>query len=235
MLSFDLVRVVAVRHVRDHVLWLRFSDGRDSRSISAASTATPLRVARPSSRRAARQLGTAASQRAAEADRSAGTGIECRPRGKVMPRCIDCDRNETVPETTPQGGIMTDMGTFRIDVEVENPARPGDRREVHSALVDTGAELSWMPGSVLESLGIRRSKQWRFQQANGTILERWTGSALVYAAGTFATDDVVFGEPGDLVLVGARTLEGLNVRVEPITKRLVDAGPAPAAALVGSG
>jgi hypothetical protein len=41
---------------------------------------------------------------------------------------------------------------------------------------------------------------------------------------------VVFGEAGDLVLLGARTLEGLNLRVEPMAKRLVDAGPAPAAA-----
>jgi len=41
---------------------------------------------------------------------------------------------------------------------------------------------------------------------------------------------VVFGEPGDLVLLGARSLEGLNLRIEPLSKTLVDAGPAPAAA-----
>jgi hypothetical protein len=49
-------------------------------------------------------------------------------------------------------------------------------------------------------------------------------------AGKRTTDDIVFGEPGDLVLLGSRSLEGLNFRVEPLTKRLVDAGPAPAAA-----
>jgi len=41
---------------------------------------------------------------------------------------------------------------------------------------------------------------------------------------------VVFGESGDLTLLGARSLEGLNLRVDPVNKRLVDAGPAPAAA-----
>jgi len=76
--------------------------------------------------------------------------------------------------------MPNDMGSFRVDVELENPARPGQRRTVRSVLVDTGA-------------------------------------------------DVVFGEPGDLVLLGSRTLEGLNFRVEPVTKQLVDAGPAPAA------
>jgi hypothetical protein len=50
-----------------------------------------------------------------------------------------------------------------------------------------------------------------------------------YRAGNRTGDDVVFGHPGDLVLLGSRTLEGLNLSVEPVTKRLVDAGPAPAA------
>ena len=36
---------------------------------------------------------------------------------------------------------MTDqMGTFRVDVEVENPVRPGERRLLRAVLVDTGAE-----------------------------------------------------------------------------------------------
>ena len=123
-----------------------------------------------------------------------------------------------------------EMGSFRVDLEIENPGRPGDRRTVRAVLVDTDAELSWVPASVLESLGIERYAQWRFRQADGTILERWTGPAFVHVAGKRATDDVVFGEPGDLVLLGSRTLEGLNFRVEPVLRRLVDAGPAPAAA-----
>ena len=122
-----------------------------------------------------------------------------------------------------------DMGTFRVDVEIENPARPGERRTLRSVLVDTGAELSWVPADVLESLGIERYNKRHFRQADGTILERWAGPAFFHVAGKRTTDDVVFGEPGDLVLLGSRTLEGLNFRIEPVTKRLVDAGPAPAA------
>jgi predicted aspartyl protease len=123
-----------------------------------------------------------------------------------------------------------DMGTFRVDVEIENPGRPGTRRVIPSVLVDTGAELSWVPADVLESLGVERNNKWSFRQADGTILERWTGIVVIGVGGRRTGDDVVFGEPGDLVLLGSRTLEGLNVRVEPVTKRLVDAGPAPAAA-----
>ena len=123
-----------------------------------------------------------------------------------------------------------EMGTFRTDVEVANPAQPLKRGLIRSALVDTGAALSWFPGTVLRSLGITRLKEVRFRQADGTILSRWTGAALVYAGGTATNDEVVFGEPDDLVLLGARSLEGLNLRVDPVTMQLVDAGPAPAAA-----
>ena len=132
---------------------------------------------------------------------------------------------------SPRGiDMMDDMGTLRANVEIENPARPGARRIITSALVDTGAELSWFPREVLEELGVERRKLWHFRQADGTVLTRWTGAVSVYVAGVWTVDEVVFGEPGDLVLLGARSLEGLNLRVEPATKRLVDAGPAPAAA-----
>jgi predicted aspartyl protease len=115
-------------------------------------------------------------------------------------------------------------------VEIENPARPGAKRTLRSVLVDSGAELSWVPGDVLESLGVERNRKWSFRQPDGTVLERWTGIVVIGVAGKRTGDDVVFGEPGDVVLLGSRTLEGLNVRIEPVTKRLVDAGPAPAAA-----
>ena len=125
---------------------------------------------------------------------------------------------------------MTDeMRTFRVDIEIENPARPGERRLLKSVLVDTGAELSWVPAQVLESLGVERNNTEHFRQADGTILERWTGIVVITVAGKRTGDDVVFGQPGDLVLLGSRSLEGLNFRVDARLKRLVDAGPAPAA------
>ena len=54
---------------------------------------------------------------------------------------------------------MTDMGTFRTDVELENAARPGERVRLGGVLVDTGAELSWFPSATLEALGIERRKR----------------------------------------------------------------------------
>jgi predicted aspartyl protease len=126
--------------------------------------------------------------------------------------------------------MADEMGTFRVDLEIESPARRGEGRTLRGVLVDTGAELSWFPAPVLESLGIERIKVWHFRQADGTVLARWTGGVIVRVAGVQTWDEAVFGEAGDLTLLGARSLEGLNLRVDPITRQLIDAGPASAAA-----
>ena len=127
--------------------------------------------------------------------------------------------------------MIDDMGSFRINVEVENPARPGERGIFQSVLIDTGAELSVFPATALESLHVRRFKELHFRQADGSVFARWIGSALIHVAGTVTTDDVVFGEPTDLILLGARSLEGLNLRIDPVGKRLVDGGPMTLAAV----
>ena len=126
--------------------------------------------------------------------------------------------------------MVDDMGTFRTEVELENPASPGARQHVSGVLVDTGAELSCFPAPVLEALGVVRQKRLRFRQADGSVFERWTGYTILHAAGTRTVDEVIFGEPEDIVLLGARSLEGLNRRVDPVTKSLVDAGPVSLAA-----
>src|SRR4026208_2165020 len=94
------------------------------------------------------------------------------------------------------------MGTFRIEIEIENPTRPGERAGVSGLLVDTGSELTWVPAPVLEALRIGGRKLSRFRQASGSILERWTGLASIYVAGTWTGEGVVFGEGGRLGVVG---------------------------------
>jgi predicted aspartyl protease len=120
---------------------------------------------------------------------------------------------------------MSDMGTFRTTIAIENVARRGETRTLTDVLVDTGSEYTWAPRAVLDSLGIAPERTQQFIVADGRALEREMGVAMVHAAGTSAPDFVVFAEPGDLVLLGARSLEGLNLRVDPLRRILVDAGP----------
>jgi predicted aspartyl protease len=96
-------------------------------------------------------------------------------------------------------------------------------------LVDTGAELSWFPAATLVALGVTREHTKLFRQATGAVVERWTGIAVVTVIGIAVGDHVVFAEPGDLTLLGSRSLEGLNLMVDPVNRRLVDAGAMPAA------
>jgi len=120
---------------------------------------------------------------------------------------------------------MPDMGTFRTTILLESAERRGDTRTVEDALVDTSSEYTWVPRGPLESLGIGPERVQRFIVADGRTLERQIGFAIVHAGGTTAPDLVVFAEPGDMILLGARSLEGLNLRVDSLRKQLVPAGP----------
>ena len=122
------------------------------------------------------------------------------------------------------------MGTFHSDCTVENHV---DRvRSVHipKLLVDTGSEHTWVPRAELERIGVAREKKdLHFVMANGEVITRSVGFAVLRIGKAFTIDEVVFAEPGDLVLLGARTLEGMNLTVDAARKRLVAAGPLPAA------
>ena len=119
---------------------------------------------------------------------------------------------------------MSDMGSFRITIAIEHPARRGILRSIDHVLVDTGSEFTWVPTAVLEELGVAREGVQRFVVADGRVLERAIGIAIVHAEGTLAPDWVVFAEDSDMVLLGAHSLEGLNLRVDSRAKRLVPAG-----------
>lgn len=93
-------------------------------------------------------------------------------------------------------------------------------------LVDTGSEYTWVSGAKLDDIGIAREKKdVEFVMANGQHITRSVGFAIVRVEKSFTIDEVVFAEKGDLLLLGARSLEGLNLAVDPRRKRLVAAGP----------
>jgi len=78
---------------------------------------------------------------------------------------------------------------------------------------------------ILRSLEIPVEATRRFITATGERVERDLGYVIVHAAGERTIDEVVFARPGDMILLGARSLEGLNLRVDPKAKQLVNAGP----------
>jgi predicted aspartyl protease len=117
------------------------------------------------------------------------------------------------------------MGTFSVDIAIESHQRRGNVARIANVLVDTGAEATWLPREALDSLGVVPEGREQYQMADGRVLERELGFVIVHVAGKRTSDDVVFAEPGDLSLLGARSLQGLNLRVDARAKRLVPAGP----------
>ncbi len=125
------------------------------------------------------------------------------------------------------------MGTFYTNCKIENPVARGRAAELSNLLVDTGSEFTWIASPTLEQLGIpRERKTVSFVMANGRHVTRRIGFAIVRLARHFTIDEVVFAEPGDMMLLGARTMEGLNLMVDPAGKQLLAAGPLPAASPV---
>jgi predicted aspartyl protease len=122
------------------------------------------------------------------------------------------------------------MGTFFAKCRIENPVTRTRFVVLPKLLVDTGSEFTWVPAASLERIGIpREKKDVPFVLANGEQVTRSVGFAIVRLDKHFTVDEVVFAEPGDLKLLGARTLEGLNLTIDPGRRRLVAAGPLPAA------
>ena len=118
------------------------------------------------------------------------------------------------------------MGAFTIRCKIENVTKREKSAVVPKMLVDTGSEYTWVSAKTLEELGIEREKKdLQFKMANGQIITRSVGFAIVRYDKYFTVDEVVFAEKGDLLLLGARTLEGLNLTVNSQQKKLVAAGP----------
>lgn len=121
-------------------------------------------------------------------------------------------------------------GTFRINISVSNPEKPQRAIEIEKALVDTGAEYSWLPEELLEKIGIAvRKKDIAFVMANGKNITRDIGYTIIRHGEFETVDEVVFGKEGDLRLLGARTLEGFAAVVDARKKKLVASGPLTAA------
>ena len=122
------------------------------------------------------------------------------------------------------------MGTFHTSCKIENHRDRTKAVRISKLLVDTSSEFTWVPSATLEKIGVAREKKdVRFIMANGEIVTRSVGFAILRVGNKFTIDELVFAEPGDLALLGARTLEGLNLTVDSARRRLVAAGPVPAA------
>ena len=111
------------------------------------------------------------------------------------------------------------MGTFEWPLRVgridEEPAR-----EI-AATVNTGATYTALPGALLRELGVEPAYKRRLLLADGRQIDVDIGELRVAINGQSVATLVVFGEDDAPPLLGAYTLEGLGLAVDPVAQRLV--------------
>ena len=111
------------------------------------------------------------------------------------------------------------MGLTFLELEIANPANPSVTERL-DFLIDSGANYSVVPSAILERLGIQPLAVQEFRLANGTKVQRKKGVALFKYGDRIGGADVIFGEEGDTVLLGAFTLEALGLSLDPLRREL---------------
>ncbi len=111
------------------------------------------------------------------------------------------------------------MGTFNWPMRISN--LDGQQSRDVEATVDTGAAYTTLPASLLGEIGVTPMGKRRFLLADGRRMQMDHGEARATVDGESVTTLVVFGEEGAPPLLGAYTLEGLALAVDPVEQRLV--------------
>jgi predicted aspartyl protease len=114
------------------------------------------------------------------------------------------------------------MGTFFAEVQLASPSRP-DRRETLKLLVDTGSMYSWVSATALRDLGVQPTERRRLLTIEGKPTQRGAAEVLITLEGRTLHTLRLFGDPGDLEVLGAYTLEGFGLAVDPVQRRLIPA------------
>ncbi len=111
------------------------------------------------------------------------------------------------------------MGFTYVKVRVYNPADMS-KFDVVELLVDTGAIFTSIPRNTLEKLDLKPLSRRRLRVYGGVVVERDVGVAVFEYESSRAGAPVIFGEPGDALVLGATSLEALGYQVDPVTKQL---------------
>ena len=110
------------------------------------------------------------------------------------------------------------MGTFTYPLEVISA--DGSRCEMVDATVDTGSTYTCLPATMLQELGITPIERIKSELADGSIVEDAVGEVRVRVEGVERSTIVIFAEEGAPALLGAYTLEGALLVVDPVRQRL---------------
>ena len=87
--------------------------------------------------------------------------------------------------------------------------------------MDTGAFFTLVSAKLLRELGVERFDSYSAELADGRLVDYDAGYALATVDGRTVTTLVLFGNDDVEPLLGAYTLEGLQLAVDPVNARLI--------------
>ncbi len=111
------------------------------------------------------------------------------------------------------------MGTFNCKLRLDS--MDGEHSVEVDALVDTGASYSIVPSAILRQLGVEPTDRHGVTLADGRRATYDLGQAHATVDGRSTPTWVFFGEDDGPPLLGAYTLEGLRLAVDPYERKLV--------------
>ncbi len=111
------------------------------------------------------------------------------------------------------------MGTFYVTIEIGDPQ--GQQFEELQALVDSGSTTTVVPTSALRRMCVTPARRETFEFADGRRMDMDMAETKVRVQGKETTTWVIFGEEDAGTWLGAYTLEGVLLGVDPYNERLV--------------
>ena len=114
------------------------------------------------------------------------------------------------------------MGTFFVEALLAAPDRP-ERREPIELLVDSGSTYTWVGAAILRTLSVAPTERRRVVTIEGQVVDRDAAEVLITLEGRTVHTVCLFGAAGDLNVLGAYTLEGFGLGIDPVQRKLIPA------------
>ena len=114
----------------------------------------------------------------------------------------------------------SDLGHVYVDVTIR-PLSNSRKQWSGRFLVDTGATDTFLPASVLRSLGVKPGGRRSYELADGTSQELQIGFGVIEVMGRPAGGTLVFAGENEELLLSVTVLESTGLLVDPQRERLV--------------
>jgi clan AA aspartic protease len=114
------------------------------------------------------------------------------------------------------------VGITKVSIKIINPEKPEIVLK-DKFLVDSGASFTVIPANMAKKLELKPIYDKEFVLADGKVVKRKIGTAIISLNGTALPSPVVLGKKNDSKLLGALTLESHGLALDPFERRLYKA------------